>query len=63
MIGSTRLEPVLIRIPPEMAAAMRALHQRTRVPASEYYREAVADLLRKRGALPSEQREGGNDGA
>ncbi len=48
-----RLEPVLIRIPPEIAEAMRALSRKTRIPIAEYQREAMADLLKKYGALPA----------
>lgn len=48
-----RLEPVLIRIPPEIAVAMRELSRRTRVPIAAYQREAMADLLRKYDALPA----------
>lgn len=46
-----RHEPVLIRIPPEIAEAVRALSRRTRVPIAEYQREAMADLVRKYEAL------------
>ncbi len=49
----THLEPVLIRIPPEIAGAMRELSRRTRVPIASYQREAMVDLLRKYAALPA----------
>ncbi len=48
----TPFQPVLIRIPPEFAAAMRGLSGRTRIRAADHYREAIADLLRKYDALP-----------
>lgn len=46
------LEPVLIRIPPEFAAALRALAKRTRIRKADFEREAIADLLKKYDALP-----------
>jgi hypothetical protein len=49
----TRLEPVLVRIPPEIARAIRDLSRRTRVPIAAYQREAMADLLWKYDALPT----------
>ncbi len=48
-----RLEPLLIRIPPEIADALRALARRTRIRKSDLEREAIADLLRKYDALPA----------
>jgi hypothetical protein len=54
----TRLEPMLIRLPPSFAAELRNLARRTRVRQSEYLREAVADLLAKYGRLP--EGEGGS---
>ena len=48
----TRLEPMLIRLPPTLAAELRNLARRTRVRQSDYLREAVADLLAKYGQLP-----------
>ncbi len=47
-----RLEPVLMRLPVPIASALRDLARRTRIPKADYEREAIADLLRKYGALP-----------
>lgn len=47
------LEPILVRVQPQIAEAMRELSRRTRVPVAEYQREAFADLLRKYDALPT----------
>ena len=44
---STRLEPMLVRLPPALATELRSLARRTRVRQSDYLREAVADLLAK----------------
>jgi metal-responsive CopG/Arc/MetJ family transcriptional regulator len=52
----TRLEPMLIRLPPALAAELRSLARRTRVRQSDYLREAVADLLAKYGQLNTEDR-------
>lgn len=49
----TRLEPMLIRLPPELAAGLRRLARSTRIRQSDYLREAVSDLLAKYGDLPS----------
>lgn len=43
----TRLEPMLVRLPPALASELRNLARRTRVRQSDYLREAVADLLAK----------------
>lgn len=50
----TRLEPMLIRLPPAFAAELRNLARKTRVRQSDYLREAVADLLAKYGHLPTD---------
>ncbi|HET8541736.1 MAG TPA: ribbon-helix-helix domain-containing protein [Anaeromyxobacter sp.] len=50
----TRLEPMLIRLPPAFAAELRNLARKTRVRQSDYLREAVADLLAKYGHLPGD---------
>jgi hypothetical protein len=50
----SRLEPMLIRLPPPLAAELRNLAKRTRVRQSDYLREAVADLLAKYGHLPAD---------
>ena len=50
---STRLEPMLVRLPPAFAAELRNLAKKTRVRQSDYLREAVADLLAKYGHLPA----------
>jgi hypothetical protein len=52
LTAATRLEPMLVRLPPVYAAELRNLARRTRVRQSEYLREAVADLLAKYGQLP-----------
>jgi hypothetical protein len=44
-----RLEPMLVRLPPTLAAELRKLARKTRVRQSDYLREAVADLLTKYG--------------
>jgi uncharacterized protein YecE (DUF72 family) len=43
----TRLEPMLIRLPPTLAERLRRLARATRIRQSDYLREAVADLLAK----------------
>jgi hypothetical protein len=53
--NASRLEPMLIRLPPAFAAELRNLARRTRVRQSDYLREAVADLLAKYGHLPEER--------
>jgi Arc/MetJ-type ribon-helix-helix transcriptional regulator len=50
----SRLEPMLVRLPPQFAAGLRNLARRTRVRQSDYLREAVADLLAKYGQRPDE---------
>jgi hypothetical protein len=47
--GATRLEPMLIRLPPLLATQLRQLARATRVRQSDYLREAVADLIAKYG--------------
>ena len=47
--STTRLEPMLIRLPPELAARLRRLARATRIRQSDYLREAVSDLLAKYG--------------
>ena len=42
-----RLEPMLVRLPPELAARLRQLARATRIRQSDYLREAVSDLLAK----------------
>jgi len=46
-IPSSRLEPMLIRLPPALASRLRELARATRVRQSDYLREAVSDLLAK----------------
>jgi Arc/MetJ-type ribon-helix-helix transcriptional regulator len=53
--AATRLEPMLVRLPPTFAAQLRNLARRTRVRQSDYLREAVADLLAKYGEVPVER--------
>ncbi|ABC81316.1 ribbon-helix-helix domain-containing protein [Anaeromyxobacter dehalogenans] len=50
-----RLEPMLVRLPPALAAELRNLARKTRVRQSDYLREAVADLLAKYGHLPDQR--------
>lgn len=52
--AANRLEPMLIRLPPALAAELRSLAKKTRVRQSDYLREAVADLLAKYGHLPTD---------
>lgn len=52
--NNSRLEPMLIRLPPSFAAELRNLARKTRVRQSDYLREAVADLLAKYGHLPTD---------
>ncbi len=50
----TRLEPVLVRLPPSLADQLRQLARATRIRQSDYLREAVADLIAKyRNLQPS----------
>jgi hypothetical protein len=56
--GQNRLEPMLIRLPPALAAELRNLAKKTRVRQSDYLREAVADLLAKYGHLPTDGADG-----
>jgi len=51
--SATRLEPMLVRLPPAFAAELHNLAKKTRVRQSDYLREAVADLLAKYGHLPT----------
>ncbi len=50
-----RLEPMLIRLPPNLADRLRRLARATRVRQSEYLREAVADLLAKYDHVPLDE--------
>ncbi len=43
----SRLEPMLIRLPPVLADRLRELARATRIRQSDYLREAVSDLLSK----------------
>ncbi len=54
----TRLEPMLVRLPPAMASELRNLARRTRVRQSDYLREAVADLIAKYAHTPTATAEG-----
>jgi Ribbon-helix-helix domain len=53
-VSTTRLEPMLVRLPPELAARLRRLARATRIRQSDYLREAVSDLLMKYGDDASE---------
>ncbi len=56
----TRLEPMLVRLPPALATELRSLARRTRVRQSDYLREAVADLLAKYANAPAGTEETGS---
>lgn len=45
--ATSRLEPMLVRLPPTLAEQLRQLARATRIRQSDYLREAVADLLVK----------------
>ena len=52
--AASRLEPMLIRLPPTLADRLRRLARTTRIRQSDYLREAVADLIAKyRNLQPS----------
>lgn len=53
----SRLEPMLIRLPPDLAERLRRLARATRIRQSDYLREAVADLLAKYGHVALDQGE------
>ena len=44
---SSRLEPMLVRLPPTLAEQLRQLARETRIRQSDYLREAVSDLIAK----------------
>lgn len=44
---SSRLEPMLVRLPPTLADQLRQLARETRIRQSDYLREAVSDLIAK----------------
>ncbi len=46
-VAASRLEPMLVRLPPTLAEQLRQLARATRIRQSDYLREAVADLLAK----------------
>lgn len=56
----TRLEPMLVRLPPALASELRNLARRTRVRQSDYLREAVADLLAKYANCQPTTEDGGS---
>ncbi len=51
----SRLEPMLIRLPPPLADRLRRLARATRIRQSDYLREAVSDLLAKYGHVSLEE--------
>jgi predicted transcriptional regulator len=53
--SNPRLEPMLVRLPPELATRLRRLARHTRIRQSDYLREAVSDLLSKYGDVPAEE--------
>ena len=52
---ASRLEPMLIRLPPQLADRLRRLARATRIRQSDYLREAVSDLLTKYGNVSLEE--------
>jgi hypothetical protein len=52
--SNNRLEPMLVRLPPELATRLRRLARHTRIRQSDYLREAVSDLLSKYGDVPGD---------
>ena len=60
--STTRLEPMLIRLPPVLAERLRVLARATRIRQSDYLREAVADLLAKYGHTAPLTAADNNDG-
>lgn len=52
-----RLEPMLVRLPPNLADQLRQLARETRIRQSDYLREAVADLIAKYRHLRLTQQE------
>lgn len=54
--SAQRLTSMLIRLPPQLADALRDLSRQTRVRQSDYLREAVRDLLAKYGQEDEPQR-------
>ena len=55
-VPASRLEPMLVRLPPELADRLRRLARATRIRQSDYLREAVSDLLAKYGHVALEER-------
>ena len=55
--ATSRLEPMLVRLPPTLAEQLRQLARATRIRQSDYLREAVADLLAKYSHLGFGHRE------
>ena len=53
--STSRLEPMLIRLPPHLADQLRRLARATRIRQSDYLREAVSDLLAKYGHVSLEE--------
>jgi len=59
--SAARLEPMLVRLPPELATRLRRLARATRIRQSDYLREAVTDLLMKYGHVTLEDSDGSMD--
>jgi len=55
----SRLEPMLIRLPPDLASRLRRLARATRIRQSDYLREAVADLLTKYSHVSTDEEDHG----
>jgi predicted transcriptional regulator len=49
-MANTNRTPDTVYLDPDQFAALKALAERTRIPKSTLYREAVEDLLIKHGA-------------
>ena len=47
MVTKGRKEQVSLYLPPELAARLRQLSEKTLVPQSAYFREAVEELLKR----------------
>lgn len=55
--NNVRLEPMLVRLPPDLADRLRRLARATRIRQSDYLREAVSDLLAKYGHVALDEAE------
>jgi predicted transcriptional regulator len=51
--ANPHLEPILVRLPPAIAAELRQLAQRTRIRQADLLRAAVADLVARYRSHPA----------